>query len=145
MCLRFTLCLLRGDDVSAALGVLLHREKAQTLSVLEKLRKGLVAVIGLVEVRLFALHRLLDHRAPDDVVVLAHQRLKRVEHQALVRENYDVIWGSMIKQTMQRKQPYFNESYYGYKSFSELLEDAQRLGLLSMKKDAKSGGYIISP
>src|SRR5439155_6414019 len=64
--------------------------------------------------------------------------------QALVRENYDVIWGSMIKQTMQRKQPYFNESYYGYKSFSELLEDAQRLGLLSMKKDAKSGGYIIS-
>jgi uncharacterized LabA/DUF88 family protein len=64
--------------------------------------------------------------------------------QALVRENYDVIWGSMIKQTMQRKQPYFNESYYGYKSFSDLLEDAQRLGLLTMKKDAKSGGYIIA-
>ncbi|HEV8231739.1 MAG TPA: NYN domain-containing protein [Thermoanaerobaculia bacterium] len=64
--------------------------------------------------------------------------------QALQRENYDVIWGSMIKQTMQRKQPYFNESYYGYKSFSELLEDAQRKGLLSMKKDAKSGGYIVS-
>ena len=41
--------------------------------------------------------------------------------QALRRENYDVIWGSMVKQTMQRKQPYFNESYYGYKSFSELL------------------------
>ena len=64
--------------------------------------------------------------------------------QALQRENYDVIWGSMIKQTMQRKQPYFNESYYGYKSFSELLEDAERKGLVSMKKDAKSGGYIIS-
>ena len=64
--------------------------------------------------------------------------------QALQRENYDVIWGSMIKQTMQRKQPYFNETYYGYKSFSELLVDAERKGLLSMKKDAKSGGYIIS-
>ncbi len=64
--------------------------------------------------------------------------------QALQRENYDVIWGSMVKQTMQRKQPYFNETYYGYKSFSELLEDAQRKGLLSMKKDAKSGGYVIS-
>jgi uncharacterized LabA/DUF88 family protein len=63
--------------------------------------------------------------------------------QALRRENYDVIWGSMVKQTMQRKQPYFNESYYGYKSFSELLEDAERHGLLSMKKDAKSGGYAI--
>jgi uncharacterized LabA/DUF88 family protein len=64
--------------------------------------------------------------------------------QALQRQNYDVIWGSMIKQTMQRKQPSFSESYYGYRSFSELLEDAQRHGILSMKKDAKSGGHIIS-
>ncbi|MEX0878545.1 MAG: NYN domain-containing protein [Thermoanaerobaculia bacterium] len=64
--------------------------------------------------------------------------------QALSRENYDVIWGSMIKQTMQRKQPNFNESYYGYKSFSELLQDAERHGLLTMKKDAKSGGYVVS-
>jgi uncharacterized protein (TIGR00288 family) len=64
--------------------------------------------------------------------------------QALRRENYDVIWGSMVKQTMQRKQPYFNESYYGYKSFSELLEDAERSGLLTMKKDVKSGGYVVS-
>ncbi len=64
--------------------------------------------------------------------------------QALGRENYDVIWGSMVKQTMQRKQPYFNESYYGYRSFSELLEDAERHGILSMKKDAKSGGYVVS-
>jgi uncharacterized LabA/DUF88 family protein len=64
--------------------------------------------------------------------------------QALQRENYDVIWGSMIKQTMQRKQPYFSESYYGYKSFSELLEDAERHALLSLKKDVKSGGYIIT-
>ena len=71
-------------------------------------------------------------------------RLMLDSMQALQRENYDVIWGSMIKQTMQRKQPYFNESYYGYKSFSELLEDAERLKLLAMKKDAKSGGYMIN-
>jgi len=64
--------------------------------------------------------------------------------QALQRENYDVIWGSMVKQTMQRKQPYFNESYYGYRSFSELLEDAERQKLITMKKDVKSGGYIVS-
>jgi uncharacterized LabA/DUF88 family protein len=64
--------------------------------------------------------------------------------QALQRENYDVIWGSMVKQTMQRKQPYFNESYYGYRSFSDLLEDAERQKLISMKKDAKSGGYMVS-
>ena len=60
--------------------------------------------------------------------------------QALSRENKDVLWGSMVKQTMQRKKPYFNESYYGYRSFSELLEDAERHGIISMKKDAKSGG-----
>ena len=71
-------------------------------------------------------------------------RLMLESIQALQRENYDVIWGSMIKQTMQRKQPYFNETYYGYKSFSELLEGAQRKSLISMKKDAKSGGYVVS-
>jgi uncharacterized LabA/DUF88 family protein len=71
-------------------------------------------------------------------------RLMLESMQALQREGYDVIWGSMIKQTMQRKQPYFNESYYGYRSFSELLEDAERQKLISMKKDAKSGGYIVS-
>ena len=71
-------------------------------------------------------------------------RLMLDSMQALQRENYDVIWGSMVKQTMQRKQPYFNESYYGYRSFSELLEDAERQKLISMKKDAKSGGYIVS-
>ena len=48
--------------------------------------------------------------------------------QALQRENKDVLWGSMVKQTMKRKKPYFNETYYGYSSFSELLEDAQRRG-----------------
>ena len=64
--------------------------------------------------------------------------------QALRRENYDVIWGSMVKQTMQRKQPYFNESYYGYKSFSELLEDAERHLLITLKRDAKSGGYVVT-
>jgi uncharacterized LabA/DUF88 family protein len=71
-------------------------------------------------------------------------RLMLDSMQALQREGYDVIWGSMIKQTMQRKQPYFNESYYGYRSFSELLEDAERHKLISMKKDVKSGGYIIT-
>ena len=63
---------------------------------------------------------------------------------ALQRENKDVIWGSMVKQTMKRKKPSFNETYYGYKSFSELLQDAERAGLLTMKKDVKSGGYVVS-
>jgi uncharacterized protein (TIGR00288 family) len=64
--------------------------------------------------------------------------------QALVRENKDVLWGSMIKQTMQRKKPSFNEGYYGYSTFSELLEDAERKSIVKLKKDQRSGTYIVT-
>jgi uncharacterized protein (TIGR00288 family) len=64
--------------------------------------------------------------------------------QALVRENKDVLWGSMIKQTMQRKKPSFNEGYYGYSTFSELLEDAERKNIVKLKKDQRSGTYIVT-
>jgi uncharacterized protein (TIGR00288 family) len=64
--------------------------------------------------------------------------------QALVRENKDVLWGSMIKQTMQRKKPSFNEGYYGYGSFSELLEDAAKHEIVKLKKDQRSGSYIVT-
>jgi len=64
--------------------------------------------------------------------------------QALVRENKDVLWGSMIKQTMQRKKPSFNEGYYGYSSFSDLLEDAQKNNIVKLKKDKRSGSYIVT-
>jgi uncharacterized LabA/DUF88 family protein len=63
---------------------------------------------------------------------------------ALMRENKDVLWGSMVKQTMQRKRPSFNESYYGYSNFSELLEDAERRKLIKLKKDQRSGTYIVT-
>jgi uncharacterized protein (TIGR00288 family) len=64
--------------------------------------------------------------------------------QALTRENKDVLWGSMIKQTMQRKKPSFNEGYYGYSTFSELLEDAERKNIIKLKKDQRSGTYIVT-
>ncbi len=63
---------------------------------------------------------------------------------ALTRENKDVLWGSMIKQTMQRKRPSFNEGYYGYSTFSELLEDAERKNIVKLKKDQRSGSYIVA-
>lgn len=63
---------------------------------------------------------------------------------ALQRENKDVLWGSMVKQTMQRKRPSFSESYYGYSSFSELLEDAEKNKLIELKKDARAGTYVVS-
>jgi uncharacterized protein (TIGR00288 family) len=63
---------------------------------------------------------------------------------ALKRENKDVLWGSMIKQTMQRKRPSFSEGYYGYSTFSELLEDAERYHLIRLKKDQRSGTYVVT-
>jgi hypothetical protein len=53
------------------------------------------------------------------------------------------VWGSMVKQTLKRRHPGFNESFYGFGSFSEMLEEAQNRGLLKLELDDKSGGYII--
>ena len=55
------------------------------------------------------------------------------------------IWGSMVKQALKRRKPGFNETYYGYRSFSDLLEDASTKGLIKLDFDEKSGGYIIRP
>jgi uncharacterized protein (TIGR00288 family) len=53
------------------------------------------------------------------------------------------LWGSMIKQTLKRRHPGFNESFYGFASFNELLEEAQTRGYLKLELDEKSGGYVI--
>lgn len=53
------------------------------------------------------------------------------------------IWGSMIKQAIKRRNPGFTESYYGYRSFNKLLEDARDRGPIQLKNDEKSGGYIV--
>jgi hypothetical protein len=53
------------------------------------------------------------------------------------------IWGSMIKQALKRRAPGFNESYYGFRSFGKLLEEAQTRGLLTLEPEEKSGGVII--
>jgi uncharacterized protein (TIGR00288 family) len=53
------------------------------------------------------------------------------------------IWGSMVKQALKRRHPGFNESYYGFRSFNSLLEEAAARRLLALKPDDKSGGYLI--
>jgi uncharacterized protein (TIGR00288 family) len=63
--------------------------------------------------------------------------------EALQRENRD-LHSSLVKETMKRKQPQFNEEYHGYKSFSRLLEDAERHKLVQLAKDPRSGTYVIS-
>ena len=63
---------------------------------------------------------------------------------ALKRENKEVLWGSMVKQTMQRKNPSFSEGYYGFRTFSELLEAAEKSRVIILRKDAKSGSYVVT-
>ena len=63
---------------------------------------------------------------------------------ALRRENKEVLWSSMVKDTMRRKRPSFNEVYHGYRTFSELLEDAQKAGLLELETHAHSGTYVVT-
>ncbi len=63
---------------------------------------------------------------------------------ALRRENKEVLWSSMIKDTMKRKKPSFNEAYHGYRTFSELLEDAQKEGLLELEVDKRSRTYVVT-
>jgi len=53
------------------------------------------------------------------------------------------LWGSMIKQTLKRRMPQFNESYYGFGSFNEVLEEAQSRKLIQLELDERSGGYIV--
>ena len=66
-------------------------------------------------------------------------------YEALVEERGEGenIWGSMIKQTLKRRKPGFSESYYGFRSFGQLLDEAGKEGILELEKDAKSGGFII--
>jgi len=64
---------------------------------------------------------------------------------AMQREGHEVFWSSLVKQTIMRKKPSFNESYYGYKTFSKLLEDAAKHKVVDLKRDPKSRTYIVSP
>jgi uncharacterized protein (TIGR00288 family) len=55
------------------------------------------------------------------------------------------IWGSMVKQALKRRKPGFNESYYGFRTFSDLLEEAEKKALITLEPDEKSGGHILRP
>ena len=59
------------------------------------------------------------------------------------RGSDEKLWGSMVKPTMQRRRPGFNESSYGYRSFKELVEGAEKRKLVVIVRDEKSGQYTI--
>ena len=68
--------------------------------------------------------------------------LQTVEALSDEREG-DTVWGSMVKQALKRRKPGFNETYYGFRSFNQLLEDMRARGLLDLERDEKSGGYDV--
>jgi uncharacterized protein (TIGR00288 family) len=65
--------------------------------------------------------------------------------EALLKERgeQEKVWGSMVKQTLKRRKPGFNETYHGFRTFGQLLEEAQARNLMTLQLDEKSGGYII--
>jgi uncharacterized protein (TIGR00288 family) len=77
----------------------------------------------------------------------------RTEALALVVETFEAvaeergenepIWGSMIKQAIKRRHPGFNERAHGFRSFNDLLAEAQKRGFLELQADEKSGGYTV--
>ena len=71
--------------------------------------------------------------------------LGTLEALAAERGPEEKIWGSMVKQALKRRNPGFNESYYGFRAFSDLLEEAAERGLIELEPDEKSGGYLIRP
>lgn len=64
---------------------------------------------------------------------------------ALIAERGDSgkIWASVLKEAMKRRKPDFSESYYGFRAFGNLLEEAQSRGLLEFGRDEKSGAYVF--
>jgi len=63
---------------------------------------------------------------------------------SLKRENKEMLWASMIKESIKRKMPQFDEGYFDFVTFSELLEDAAAHKLVQLRKDQKSGSYIVT-
>jgi hypothetical protein len=69
--------------------------------------------------------------------------MKTAEALYVERDDRDKLWGSMVKQALKRRQPGFNERYNGVRSFSDLLEEVERRGLIRLSLDERSGGYLI--
>ena len=83
-----------------------------------------------------------ESKAPDPTAALdlVVETLDAVSEE---RGETEPIWGSMIKQAIKRRHPGFNERFYGFRSFNDLLADAEKRGLLVLRADEKSGGYTV--
>jgi uncharacterized protein (TIGR00288 family) len=69
--------------------------------------------------------------------------METVEDLFKERGEEDKVWGSMVKQALKRRKPGFSETYHGFRTFGQLLEEAGQRKLLELQRDEKSGGYVI--
>jgi uncharacterized protein (TIGR00288 family) len=83
-----------------------------------------------------------QNKGPDLGAAL-DQIVETVEALTEERGGGEPIWGSMIKQAIKRRQPGFNERFYGFKSFNDMLSEAEKRGLVALRPDEKSGGYTV--
>ncbi len=80
-----------------------------------------------------------DERTQEAVDLVADT----VEALVAERGEEDKIWGSMVKQALKRRNPGFNESYYGFRLFTGLLEEAARRGAVILERDENSANYRV--
>ena len=71
----------------------------------------------------------------------AFDRLVETVHS--LEAHYQTVWGSLVKQTVKRVYPGFDETYYGYRNFSDLLEQAAKEGLIALELDEQRGNYRV--
>jgi hypothetical protein len=87
-----------------------------------------------------------DDRRKEELEARKSQALDMVAEtfDALVSERGDTgkIWASLLKDTLKRRRPEFSEVYYGFRTFGNLLEEAQVRGLFEFGRDEKSGTYV---
>ncbi len=83
-----------------------------------------------------------ENKGPDlaEALELVAETLEAVAEE---RGESEPIWGSMIKQAIKRRHPGFSERAYGFRSFNDLLAEAQKRGLVSLLADERSGGYTL--
>lgn len=73
-----------------------------------------------------------------------HEAIDQVlEVLSSIEQDYDPLWGSTIKQAIRRVHPSFNEGYFGYGSFSDLLGDIEAKGLITLEYDDSRGNYKV--
>jgi uncharacterized protein (TIGR00288 family) len=88
-------------------------------------------------------HATAEHKEEDKKQQAFDLVLATLDALVAERGAEDKIWGSMIKQAIKRQRPGFNETYFGFRSFNKLLEEAAERKLLSLEQDGKSGGYLV--